>query len=360
MTGYRFYPEGTTGQFLGDTVQWLIVSTFHPDTGKLAENNLFQLMPNGLTADFSGVRSFAGREDETFAVGYDYAENNKLPPRASLGRLGDTDVLKTVLLPATPDPSVIALQTAAAWDGEAFALHAYGAPPQFTLHVGRMNDQASVILPLTQFGQTASAATPGYVLGHRTSTNATSGRTFVFDSDVVQVNVHDRAGAALPFSPVVLQPPGAPQSGFSTGAVSADDFGGAWFVYTWIAQLDRAIEIVHMDDKGGIDKYFESRPPKSDIGYFKVHAMTARKESALIASATFYGVYTLTVDASGVSEPTLVVQGLDTEHDLRDMELIDFGGETWLSYSENASNPYLRVLKLSPGCVYPASTPSAK
>jgi hypothetical protein len=340
-------------------VQWLIVSTFQPESGSLIQNDMYRVMPNGLTADFTGMESFAGRDDGTFVVGYEYAENKKLPPRVSLGRLGEGEVYKTIVVPANPDPTLIAFNTAAGWDGEAFAVHAYGAPPQFTLHVARLDEQGSVLLPFTQFGQTAEAAQPGYLLGHRTSTNATSGRTFVFDGDVVQVSAHDRAGAALPFSPTVLAPPGAPEGSVNTGGVSVDDSGGAWFVYSRIAQIDRALEIVHVDTKGAIDRYFEARPPKSDLGYFGVQAVAARESSSVIVSATYYGVYSLSADAAGASKPTLLVDGLNTEHDLRDMELIDSDGETWLSYSENGAKSYLRILKVAPGCVYPPYAPNA-
>jgi hypothetical protein len=224
------------------------------------------------------------------------------------------------------------------------------------LHVARLDEHGSVLLPFTQFGQTAEAAKPGYSLGHRTSTNAQSGRTFVFD--VARVNAHERLGAALPFSPTELKPAGAPEGLLSTGAVAADDSGGAWFAYSRIDQIDRALEIVHVDPEAAIDRYFEARPPKSDIGHFRLQAVAARKDTALLVSATHYGVYSLGAGTSGASQPTLLVEGLNAEHDLRDMELIDSDGETWLSYSENSATSYLRILKVAPGCVYPAFSPN--
>jgi len=350
--GYHSHSGGKT------SVPWLVVGTIHPDLGTIVDAQTYSLFPPALTYVDCAIYSFAGRSDGTFAVGHAWVEDGKRPPRVAIGRLGSPE-LKTALIPlAVGDANMFAGQSAAGWDGEAFALHGYDAPPQFALFAARVDDQAQVLLPFTEFGWTKN---PAYtVFTHRVSTDATSGRSFVFDADGPRiVNAHERSGDQTPLTkagPMELKASGASEADSQYGVVSADSEGGAWFAWAddvvWGARPSLAV--AHLDAKGSVTHSFKTQPPAGDAGNFARHALVPRPTGAWLVSATGYGMYTFDVADSGLSAPARLVEGLSDDNDVRDMEAIEFQGERWVSYAEYKAERFIRVLKAKPGCVYPA------
>lgn len=351
--GYHSHSAGKT------SVPWLAVGTIHPDLGTIVDPQTYSLFPPAVTYFDCAIYSFAGRSDGTFAVGHMWLEDGNRPPRVAIGRLGSPE-LKTALIPlAAGDPNLFAGQSAAGWDGEAFALHGYDAPPQFALFAARVDDQAQVLLPFTEFGWTKN---PAYtVFTHRVSTSATSGRSFVFDADGLRiVNAHERSGDPTPLTetgPFALAAPGASEADSLYGVVSADSEGGAWFA--WADDVGSgtrpSLAVAHLDAQGSVTHSFQTKPPAADTGNFARHALVPQPTGAWLVSATAYGLYTFEVTDSGLSAPATLVEGmLFDDNDVRDMEAIEFQGERWVSYAEYKAERFIRVLKAKPGCVYPA------
>jgi hypothetical protein len=353
---YRIDPEAN-----GQSVPTLVISTPLTDDGTQAKHDLYELFPNGFYRTTAAISSFAGRADGRFAVGHERVENGEHPERVALGQLGEADFYQAMLVPTVGEPTLLASQTAAAWDGEAFALHAYGAPPQFTLHVARVDDLGNVVLPFTEYGITANPA-PG-VIAHRTSTSLVSGRTWVFDADGQKyMNGHERDGARLAVidpPPMELIAPGTSMFMSSYGVVAADPKGGAWFVWTdAIASTIPPLAIAHVDAGGQVGAVFQALPPNGDEGRLVDHAAVARGSELWIASATAYRMYTFVATDAALSPGTILIDGLNDEADIRAMEAIEHDGDVWLSYAQYKGPSYLRVVKAAPGCVYPAKPSS--
>jgi hypothetical protein len=69
-------------------------------------------------------------------------------------------------------------------------------------------------------------------------------------------------------------------------------------------------------------------------------------------------MYTFVATDAALSPGTILIDGLNDEADIRAMEAIDHDGDVWLSYAQYKEPFYLRVIKASPGCVYPAKPSS--
>lgn len=129
--------------------------------------------------------------------------------------------------------------TFAAWDGEAFAMHVYGAPLTFGLFVARVGDNGDIVLPLTEYGIASNV--PPTIFSHRTSTNPESGRSYSADaSGSAFLSGHLRDGTRLPGTESgakVVKASGESTEVANTAAISADA-AGAWVV--WQQNIDAA------------------------------------------------------------------------------------------------------------------------
>jgi hypothetical protein len=362
---YRFFPEGTSGQYLEETVPWLIVSTFESETGAVTRHDRYKMFPDGFSYSTAVIRSFAGRADGTFSVGHERVENGEHPERVALGHFGDPDLYQSLLVATAGDPSLVSSQTAAAWDGEAFALHAYGAPPQFTLHVARVDDLGNVVLPFTEYGITSNAAPS--VLGHATATSAESGRTYVFDAAGDNLlNGHLRDGTRLPgteFGPKLVKANGTVTTFSAIGTVSADQ-AGAWVAWTQInvTKPERYEIVVQRLDADGSsigDAAVLPIGPLDDPGGVEAWRLLARGSSVVIFTSSSSAVYRNDYDGVELGPPERILEGgANVELDIRAMEAIEHDGDVWLSYAQYKGPSYLRVIKAAPGCVYPAEPSS--
>lgn len=357
---YRYYPSSSVEKFLENTVPWLVTSTFAPESGASVGHSERPVFPDKVTTVQGGLFSFAGRSDDAFALGYAYTQNGERKERVLLGRMGDSDA-SSLIVPVSGDPLLIATQTAAAWDGEAFALHAYGAPPQFTLHVARVDDQGNVLLPFTQYGRTDHV---GYgETGHKTSTSADSGRTYVFDSDIDNLlGGHSRDGTPLPGTGPIgggkqVEAVGFPTTSSHMPAVAADGTG-AWVGWqqknTGPTVVDVVLQRLDLDGApvGQGIKIFG--PPLSELSRWTL--LSRGPGEVWILGATANRVYAAPVQGGVVGSPIVVVDSAST-FDVRNMTAFDYQDETWLAFSEQHLDyaGVLRVVRVKPGCVYPGA-----
>ncbi|GMU39025.1 MAG: hypothetical protein HS104_16945 [Polyangiaceae bacterium] len=351
---YRFYPEGTPGQFLDDTVPWLALHTLNPENGAVVSQRVEALMPEGSLSTNSVITSFAGRKDGTFAVGFDYVEGTEHPQRVALGNI-DSPGLSKYLVPSASGS--VAAQTFAAWDGESFALHGYGTPPQFSLKLARVNDAGEVVLPFTQYGIASNVPPP--VFSHRTSTNPESGRSYSADaSGSAFLSGHLRDGTPLPKTGggnKVVKASGQSTEVANMAVVSADS-DGAWLM--WQQNIDAAgtlgLVVQRVDLNGdatgdaGIIPIF---PVDAEDGIWR-WAILSHGASATIIAASDRSFYRFEYDGKKVSSPVLFVgPGEPYSFDPRDIEVIQAHGDLWVSYLSGFD---LRLLKVKSGCHYPA------
>ncbi len=341
-----------------DTTPWLVVSTFDPQSGQLIGNDSFNLFPPGSSPSDSEIPSFAGRADGNFAVGYSWFESGIHPQRVAMGKVGTAALDHQVSLPVDGDASLIARQTAAGWDGEAFAIHAYGAPPQFSLWVARVEEAGNVLLPLTEFGVTANTATT--IAAHKTSTDPDSGRTYVFDAAGSTIlNGHLRDGTRLPgteLGPKSVEPIGV-EPAFATNAATSADGQAAWVMWRQnaLTKLGWEVLVQQLDLDGNPMTPAASIPPQplNESDALDRWALLARGKGVLVIAASAYAVYRFDYDGEKLSAPVRIVSTQDIEMDIRNLALLDWNGETWLTYSLLQPVSVLRVLKVKPGCVYP-------
>ncbi|MBK7580070.1 MAG: hypothetical protein IPI67_07660 [Myxococcales bacterium] len=350
----------------GQTFAWLVVSTFAEDTGIAVGQDLHSVFPPGITTNEAVIESVAGRSDGLFSIGYDYPEGTVRKQFASLGRVGVEKLAVTVEIPSDGDPTQLADQTAAAWDGEAFAMHAYGAPPQFTLHVARVSESGAVLLPFKQFGQTVNV---NYILdGHVTSTNAESGRTYVFDSFSESIlNGHLRTGESFTSGPQKIQAVGLPPTSSANMAVVSADSSGAWLGWTQWSETEsgKRDAIVQRVDSGGkpsgdavLFSTEIAKPLGDPSGVWEWAISSQGGTDALVVAATHEGIYSKQITNGIPKDAVVVLDGNGApELDARDFEIVEAQDERWVFFSEKHQGyvQILRVLKLAEGCVYPAA-----
>ncbi len=359
-TSYRFL-DGHTTEYLTDTAPWLILSSFDEATGAVIRNDRYAPFPPSIKWGEGAIRSFAARADGTFVVGHEWVTNSGMSFSAGIGRSTDPTIYTSVSLAEVGPEDTIAAQTFAAWDGEAFALHAYGAPPQFSLHVARVDDQGNVLLPFTQYGITANV--PPAVLSHRTATSPESGRTYSFDAEGDTIlNGHLRDGSPLPGTesgPKTVVASAEPLYSASDPAIAADA-SGAWALWWQFAggspTVDYKILLQRLDLDGEEIGESATLPlfPLSDPGGIARWTLLSRGESVEVLAASNYSLYSFRYDGALGPPKRVLTLAPDDALDIRDMQAIEWQGETWLSYSQNKGDFYVRVLKVKDGCVYPA------
>lgn len=349
-----------------DTFARLVISSFNRVSGVVSQPTVHSLFPSGVTTNEAVVESFAGRSDGLFAVGYDYMDAGSRKQFATLGQAGVDALVGTFEIPVDGDPLQLGDQSAAGWDGEAFAMHAYGSPPQFTLHVARVSETGGTLLPFTQYGQTINV---NYILdGHVTSTNPESGRTYVFDSlSENLLNGHLRTGESFTAGPKQIQAVGFATSTTANKAVVSSDEAGAWI--GWI-QIDDATStsfnavVQRVDLDGNPIENAAVFPTKvgaefGDLGGVGEWALLSGGAQRVdVVAATGLSIYSLAISGGSVGAGTVLVDGSSApELDARDFEITEAQGEKWVFFSEKRQGHIrlLRVVKAVDGCVYPAA-----
>jgi hypothetical protein len=359
---FATFPEQTGPPHYDIGRIWLAVSAFGGDDGALVGHDLYDLFPEDITQKEAAIGAI-GRNGAQFAVAHT-SPLGDVSPKIAVGELHQAQLVATVELPLAPNvyPGVV---THVGWDGEAYAVHRYGQPDQFTLQVGRVDSQGTVVLPITEYGITANGGLGPFV--HKTATDPVSGITYVFDAPYdALVSGHARDGTPLPGTASgakVIQAIGAaPLPGVRAMLAAAPD--GAWVGWQ---RLDEAAAggtsfvVQRLDTNGDPVGQAAVLPaaPLDDPQPF-LHSLALLPlggDKVWIAASSRYRIYGFEYDGATLSEPTLVLDGpLDIDAslyalDARDMVAQESDGERWLGFSENAGA--LRVLKIKPGCVYP-------
>lgn len=353
---YRPVKQGGTAQFLNDTVPWLVISTLDPTTGEVVSTQPRAIFPAGVKWGDAVLRSVAWRDDGRFALGYGlYLDDGSSPARFRLGHASAPDFEDgTLALPAGV-PEV--RHTFSAWDGEAFAMHVYGAPPTFGVFVARVDDSGDVVLPLKEYGIASNV--PPTIFSHRTSTSAESGRSYSADaSGSAFLSGHLRDGTRLPGteSGAKIVKANGQSTEVANSAVVSADAAGAWLM--WQQNIDAAgtwglvAQRVDLDGdaigSAGIIPIFPFDP---EDGIWR-WGILSHGDSATIIAASDRSFYRFDYDGKKVSAPLRFVgPGDPYTFDPRDIEVIQAHGDIWVSYSSGVD---VRVLKVKDGCHYPA------
>lgn len=338
----------------------MVVGVFSVDSedASVLDVRELALFPSGITPTDASVDAVAAHGD-LLAIGLDDSFDGDAQ-RVALVPTTTTELPTFVSLPIAEAPSPVIGQSFAAWDGEAFAMHAYGVPPT-TLFVSRVATDGTVLMPLTRYGRTASD--PTTILGHVSSTSPESGRTYVFDaSGAGYLSGHLRDGTPLPGTETQakkIQAVGTPTLSPHLPGVAADA-EGAWvgfeqyngtnigmpmLVQRLTADGDPsgpAIEVplFPLDDPGGVRTW--------DL-------VSAGPNRVTVTAASSFGVYAMDVEDGEVRNLRAVAKFDGKKEDIRDLIALEHAGELWIGFSENSNGTVLRVLKASPGCVYGAT-----
>ena len=356
VAAYRALPEPGTPPLWDSSRTWLMGIK---QTGNQAfEIRPYDTFPPEITAKNTGIYSGAWSGDTLGVV----QTHKTIPEFVIVKPDSPGSGITKVPLSNPPNPSSVAAPTYVTWDGEAWAVHGYGAPPQFTLWVARVGTDGTLLLPYTQFGETINAAIGTFA--HVLSTDPVSGRTYVFDaygkSNVL--NGHARDGSRLPgmeSGPKLIKANGTPTTSTDTPAVSADSTG----VWVGWAQLNTGPAyypmLVQRLDVAGDPVGDAIEVPGEDVlgdkDRVRYWALLSRGPSGLVAfAATAAGAYVYEVDQGQVKNLRRVVvdDSGDADLDFRALQMLEHDGELWLGFNEHSGLRRVRALKAAPGCVY--------
>ncbi|MBX3130758.1 MAG: hypothetical protein KF718_28830 [Polyangiaceae bacterium] len=342
----------TTGNVdsMSDTETRLVLTTIAADG--TASHVVHSPFPPGTEWGHIGEITVAGRADGVFAVGHDWWDGSARPLRVAIGRVDPPSLGPGVVLPFDGEP--LALHTAATWDGEAFALHAYGGPVKFTQYLARVDDQANVLLPFTPYAVTSVATVEraGYAL----STSAASGQTFLLEpGQLPRLSGHLRNGEPLPGTeagPKVLAATDPLQS-YAASVSARADASGAWLAWKQHKPNTFGMMMQRVDNSGmpvGTGVPLPFLPMGSDgIGYA---ALVSHESSVVALAPSDKSFYRFVFDGQTLSEFERILTPGGGLRQLN-IEAIEHQCEIWLSYYQADPPQHLRVLKAVPGCIYP-------
>lgn len=351
----RFCPQGKPGSSLEDTTPVPIVTTITREGAVF--HHAQPLLPEGVLYPDGQIDSVAGRPDGTLAIGYGWREAGVWHQEAALLRVGESEPYARVALPTASTGDDVGFQTHAAWDGEAFAMHAYGIPPQFSLFIARVGAEGKLLLPFTRYGETANV---GYgPLGHKSATSADSGRSYVLDGAYsVLLSGHLRSGDRLSGTEAgakVVDIKGVFVGGTVPRAVAASSDGA------WLAVSAGGAELAAPVQRTDLDGNPLGPPWLLDPyvgGGIKSMAMLPRPDSLVLLLGSGTNIHRQDLDAGKLSKPVALLDGTEWgDIDIRQMSAVDWNGETWLAYHQASRAIHVRLVKASPGCVYVAEPP---
>ncbi len=354
---YRFQPEGKTGKYTSEATEQLVLTTVAPDGA--VSHETYALLPDSALFPEGEISSVAASPDGTLAVGYGFREAGIWRQEVALLRAGEGEPFARVKLPTASAADDVGFQTHAAWDGEAFAMHAYGIPPQFSLFVARVSAEGELLLPFTRYGETVNV---GYgPLGHKTATSPESGRTFVFD-DFALLSGHLRDGARIPGTdggPKAIVAANVTWPPSEALAVAAHAAGGwaSWFVSPGALSPFVPVQPLDLDgNPAGPALVIPAKPnpTESVMGM----ALLPLGDALTVFMATQVDIHRFDFDGSGVGKPVGLLGGADQgDIDIRQMAAVRWNGEIWLAYHQASYAIHVRLVKATPGCVYVAKPP---
>lgn len=354
---YRFLPEAETA-LLDDARPVLVATTVTLGSGAVRHEPL-ELFPPDVSAFFGAVTAATVRPTGAFAAGYDWVDGDvDSAELVALGNAMDTSTLTSV--EAAPSSERDAqVQTALGFDGEAFVVHATSGS---TLLLARVSPTASVVLPFTPYGRTPSSA--ANEAGHRTVTVSGSGRTYVFDAAGGNaLSGHLREGEPLPgteSAPKTISAVGlATRSSASLPVLgaNADGVWVAWQQHSLVATVPFENVVQRLDEDGNPMKgaflvpFFPDPDVEDGVTVGALLPLPDGHVSIVAWSPT--RIYELEYDGATLGPPRVIVEDTaGSMRDLREMALLSYQGERWLSYEQQGASA-VRLLELSNDCTYP-------
>lgn len=349
----------------------LVVSSFDPATGGTIDNRLFRTGGRkGFWAAGAGPNDSAGLAvhlaagDGGFQDGLIILSPNDPTPE------------KLFVLPAWPAP--VSSVASVGWDGEAFAVHAFGTDN--TQYVTRIKADGTVLLPPKAFGVAA-----GYPAEAHYATDSVSGLSVAITGTdrLPWLTGHLRDGTPTPDSTkplsVVLAPQGSPDAGVFGGqlhsAVCAVQNGAA---VAWShdsggtgLRMTTFIQSIGVTLAASADAIPVSGNPLSGTqptDYDSVDWLTMQPIAGGFWLAGVPGPGNPSLDEYVVSGTALAsrraivtfsdrARKMGIGFDARHVESAKFGAELWVAYQDNTARsgpaPF-RVVLAKERCTYPS------
>jgi hypothetical protein len=350
---------------------WLFVATFDPTTGAIRKLRRYDILPDAATLSDSNIRAVSGSTSDVFAASlrsFDVANAQPRNQTLFLGRLDDETIRLQVDLGWKSDAEDV---PDIGWDGEAFAVHAKVSSTN-EIFVARVSPAGQLVLPPTKYGSTGSPG--GTPLGHRMSTDPTSGMSYLLDVPGVGrfLSGHDRSGQAVPWAanrPMNILIPELnviDETLARNGGVAVDSTGGVWTV--WAREPEAGVPYAciaaHVNKSGQVDRSFGF----SGAAAFRAPAVIAASSTkAWVAIPEGRQIVAYEFDGGTMSPPRTIVSnpyGTTGTGTLLYTDLtgaFDWQGERWLWFSEHRTGAslVLHVIKITSDCVYlPATRPA--
>jgi hypothetical protein len=330
------------------------VSRFDAKSGDLLGVTLVEVMDPMQVEPSSDLHTGAGH-DGAMALSYN-ADDAAL--YRNLVRVVDLSSATATNEHDVTDPAPL-YATYTTWDGEAFSIHAHGGPPPRPLLVMRIAPDGTIVLPWTQYGESANV---GYgILRYDLSFDPVSGRTWAVDGLGMgyAVSGHERDGTDFLSGPLYYHHPfESDEPLFRIPRVAAVP-DGAVIVFTCETKQGFPCQmIVRLDAEGvpvGEPLFFDA----GDFDHYEDFAVKANADGTVsMLCDSGYGAHLRVYDpvADTVSDPVLVVDdsAYETTRAVPWFEMLRssmlFGDDELFAAWEAPTG--WRAVKLAPGCVY--------
>lgn len=337
------------------TVAAFVISTFDPDDGKSVAHRIFPDFGfGGIARAPSGVVCIAGG----------YPQDGGVSSGALLIDQDDPSVEKFVPLYAGSKAFIHV-----GWDGDAFAVHAWG---DTGLEVSRVNESGDVLLSPTVFG-----VADGFQPDVRMSTDPVNGASFAISGQfkpVPWITGHLRNGSPIPGTEADGGKP-VPYQAATLGAAVGVSFhavraiaGGAlaaWSVGT--TQTDGNVLVQALDTNLNPTADLVFVPPTIHEGFAETKdwlTIQQQPDGWWIGAEGGLFLESVRLDASGISVESISSYELARTNvaplDYRQLASASYGdAELWLGFSDLTAgdswgkpySPY-RIVRVRPGCVY--------
>jgi hypothetical protein len=331
----------------------LAVSSFDAANGEHVATTLTAVFPSDLHDGNTDILTVGGA--------------NGLAAASDVSTAGGADDLATSIVDVATGSLVtrigtgtgVGLPTYTTWDGEAFSIHAHGGPPPRPLLVMRIAPDGTIVLPWTQYGESANV---GYgILRYDLSFDPVSGRTWAVDGLGMgyAVSGHERDGTDFLSGPLYYHHPfESDEPLFRIPRVAAVP-DGAVIVFTCETKQGFPCQmIVRLDAEGvpvGEPLFFDA----GDFDHYEDFAVKANADGTVsMLCDSGYGAHLRVYDpvADTVSDPVLVVDdsAYETTRAVPWFEMLRssmlFGDDELFAAWEAPTG--WRAVKLAPGCVY--------
>lgn len=342
----------------------MIVSSFDPATGAVLKHRFF---PHG---GRKVVNSTGVGPDNTVGLAVGWVPPNGGATELALLVISTSDSSENLYpLAPWPDPGYHH-PVGIGWDGEAFAVHAFGEGN--VQYVTRIQPDGTVLLPPTAFGKAA-----GYISEIRYATDPESGTTVAvsgFLADFPWLTGHLRNGTPLPdpakIQGVQLQPQnwqgGAGWGGALTRPAIVAVPGGAAVAWSSTAGLPVSTFIQEINSSLApnadvISISGEPLPPPALPDFYDGNEwLTVQPRSGggwWVAGTNSIAINEFVVDGSGNSTRRPLVtfsRAPQWGFAVTDFESARWNDELWLAFQDRSSSvvqPF-RVIRVHPECTY--------